>query len=276
MHYELLLKGGHVIDPAAGVNGPRDVAFASGRVAAVASSIPGDACRTVVDVSGRYVVPGLVDVHAHAFLAGHNLGIETDEACRSSGVTTLVDAGSTGAATLAGLREYVVARSETRVLAFLHIAAIGLVDLDIGEHCLLEYSDPDLAVSVGREHRDVVVGIKVREQVEVVGAHGLEPLRRGLAAAEALGVPVMVHVNNPPAEYGDVLALLRRTTSSAISFTGGARGSSIGRAGSRRRCGTRAGGECCSTWPTGGATSTSGWPGRPWPRASTRTRSPQI
>jgi dihydroorotase len=209
MNYELLLVGGHVIDPAAGVNGPRDVAFASGRVAAVASSIPRDACRTVVDVSGRYVVPGLVDVHAHAFLAGHNLGIETDEACRSSGVTTLVDAGSTGAATLAGLREYVVARSETRVLAFLHIAAIGLVDLDIGEHCLLEYSDPDLAVSVGREHRDLVVGIKVREQVEVVGAHGLEPLRRGLAAAEALGVPVMAHVNNPPAEYGDVLALLR-------------------------------------------------------------------
>ena len=101
MNYELLLKGGHVIDPAAGVNGLCDVAFASGRVAAVASSIPGAACRTVVDVSGRYVVPGLVDVHAHAFLAGHNLGIETDEACRSSGVTTLVDAGSTGAATLA-------------------------------------------------------------------------------------------------------------------------------------------------------------------------------
>jgi dihydroorotase len=74
---------------------------------------------------------------------------------------------------------------------------------------LLEYSDPDLAVSAGREHRDLVVGIKVREQVEVVGAHGLEPLRRGLVAAEALGVPVMAHVNNPPAEYGDVLALLR-------------------------------------------------------------------
>ena len=209
MRYDLLLRGGHLIDPASGVNDRRDVAFSMGRVAAVDSSIPSEACREVVDVSGLYVVPGLVDLHAHAFLAGHNLGIETDDACRSSGVTTLCDAGSTGASNLTGLREYVMARSETRVLAFLHIAAIGLVDLDVGEHCLLEYSDPDLAIGVGREHRDVVLGIKVREQVEVVGAHGLEPLRRGLVAAEALGLPVIVHINNPPTEYAEVLALLR-------------------------------------------------------------------
>ena len=156
MRHDLLLTGGHVIDPASGVDGRRDVAFASGRVAAVDTAIPRETAREVVDVSGAYVAPGLVDLHAHAFIAGHDLGIETDPVCASTGVTTLCDAGSTGAANFAGLREYVMARAETRVLGFLHIAAIGLSHLGIGEHCYLDYSDPDLAAGVAREHRDVV------------------------------------------------------------------------------------------------------------------------
>ncbi len=209
MRYDLILKGGHLIDPAAGVDARRDVAFSAGRVAAVDTEIPREAGREAVDVAGAYVAPGLIDLHAHAFIAGHDLGVETDPICAASGVTTLCDAGSTGAANFAGLREYVMARAETRVLAFLHLSAIGLTHLGIGEHCLLDYSDPDLAAAVAREHRDVVLGIKVREQVEVVGGHGLEPLRRGIRAAEAAGLPVIVHVNNPPAEYGEVLALLR-------------------------------------------------------------------
>jgi dihydroorotase len=209
MRHDLLLVGGHVVDPAAGVEGRRDVAFASGRVAAVDSSIPPETAREVVDVSGAYVAPGLIDLHAHAFIAGHDLGIETDTVCASTGVTTLCDAGSAGAANFAGLREYVMARADTRVLGFLHIAAIGLSHLGIGEHCYLDYSDPDLATGVARDHRDVVIGVKVRIQKEVVAQHGLEPLRRGLRAAEAAGVPVIVHVNNPPVEYGEVLALLR-------------------------------------------------------------------
>ena len=209
MRFDLVLTGGHVIDPATGVDGRRDVAFGSGRVVAVDSRIARHAAREAIDVAGAYVVPGLIDLHAHAFIAGHDLGIETDAVCRSTGVTTLCDAGSTGAANFAGLREFVMARAETRVLAFVHLSAIGLTHLGIGEHCMLEYSDPDLAAATAREHRDVVLGIKVREQVEVVGTHGLEPLRRGLQAAEVAGVPVIVHVNNPPAEYGEVLALLR-------------------------------------------------------------------
>jgi dihydroorotase len=209
MRHDLLLTGGHVIDPASGVDGRRDVAFASGKVAAVGAAIPRESAREVVDVSGAYVAPGLVDLHAHAFIAGHDLGIETDSVCASTGVTTLCDAGSTGAANFAGLREYVMARAETRVLGFLHIAAIGLSHLGIGEHCYLEYSNPDLAAGVARDHRDVVVGVKVRIQKEVVAEHGLEPLRRGIRAADAAGVPVIVHVNNPPVEYAEVLALLR-------------------------------------------------------------------
>ncbi len=209
MRYDLILKGGHLIDPAAGLDARRDVAFSAGRVAAVDADIPREAGREVIELAGAYVAPGLIDLHAHAFIAGHDLGVETDPICRATGVTTLCDAGSTGAANFTGLREYVMARAETRVLAFLHVSAIGLTHLGIGEHSFLEYADPDLAAGVAREHRDVILGIKVREQVEVVGGHGLEPLRRGIRAAEAAGVPVIVHVNNPPTEYGEVLALLR-------------------------------------------------------------------
>src|SRR5215813_330326 len=164
MRHDLLLTGGHVIDPASGVDGRRDVAFVSGRVAAVDAEIPRASAREVVDVSGAYVAPGLVDLHAHAFIAGHDLGIETDPVCASTGVTTLCDAGSTGAANFAGLREYVMARADTRVLGFVHIAALGLSHLAIGEHCYLDYSDPDLAAGVAREHRDVALGVKVRIQ----------------------------------------------------------------------------------------------------------------
>jgi dihydroorotase len=209
MRYDLVLKGGRLIDPAAGVDGLRDVAFSAGRVAAVDADIPREAGREVVDLAGACVAPGLIDLHAHAFIAGHDLGLDTDRVCRSTGVTTLCDAGSSGAANFAGLREWVVARAETRVLAFVHLAAIGLTHLSIGEHCYLDYSDPGLAAGVAREHRDVALGIKVRIQAEVVGAHGLEPLRRGVAAAEAAGLPVIVHVNHPPVEYAEVLALLR-------------------------------------------------------------------
>ena len=115
MRHDLLLTGGHVIDPASGVDGRRDVAFASGRVAAVDATIPRETAREVVDVSGAYVAPGLVDLHAHAFIAGHDLGIEIDPVCASTGVTTLCDAGSTGAANFAGLREYVMRSEERRV-----------------------------------------------------------------------------------------------------------------------------------------------------------------
>src|SRR5262249_33267005 len=208
MRHALLLTGGHVIDPASGVDARRDVAFASGRVAAIDTAIPRESAREVVDVTGAYVAPGLIDLHAHAFIAGHDLGVETDPVCRATGVTTLCDAGSTGAANFGGLREYVMARAETPVLAFLHVSALGLTHLRIGEHAVLDYADPDLAAGVAREHRDVILGIKVREQVEVVGGHGLEPLRRGIRAAEAASVPVIVHVNNPPTEYAEVLALL--------------------------------------------------------------------
>lgn len=205
----LVLAGGEVLDPGQGLLGRLDVALRDGRIAAVGKDLPRDGLE-IIDVSGRLVLPGLIDQHAHCFIGASDLGAQTDTICAATGVTTLIDAGSAGAGTFEGMREFVVARSRVRILAFLHISAIGLAYLEIGELNHLAYADPDAAAAVARAHRDLILGIKVRQQREIVGDTGAEPLKRAIRAAErAGGLRVMVHVTNPAAPLADLLALLR-------------------------------------------------------------------
>src|SRR5712691_4968309 len=204
----LLLKGGTILDPGAGLAGIMDVRLRAGRVVAVAPNLRDDG-DLVIGVTGKYVVPGLIDLHAHCFIGASDLGARTDAVCSSTGVTTLVDGGSAGAGLFDGLREFVASRARTRILAFVNISAIGLAYLHIGELNHLAYADPDAAAGVARDHPDIVVGIKVRNQREVVGDAGVEPVRRALRAAEAAGGRVMVHVTNPPVALEEIVALLR-------------------------------------------------------------------
>jgi dihydroorotase len=204
----LLLKGGRVIDLAEGVDGPADVRVRDGLVAAVGANLAAEG-DTVLDVSGRLVLPGLIDLHAHCFIGGSDFGPRTDDVARATGVTTWVDGGSTGAGTFEGMREWVLSRSRVRMFAFLNISAIGLMFLKIGELNHLAYADVDAAVGAGRDHADLIVGIKVRNQLEVVGDAGVEPLRRAVRAADALGRRVMLHCTNPPVPMAELLALLR-------------------------------------------------------------------
>ncbi len=203
-----LLKGGEVVDPGAGLSGRLDVRVRDGMIAQVAPGLPPDG-DTVVDVAGQLVLPGLIDLHAHCFVGASDFGPRTDDVARSTGVTTWIDGGSTGAGTFEGMREWVLSRSRVRMLAFLNISAIGLMYLKIGELNHLAYADVDAAIGAGKDHRDVILGIKVRSQLEVVGDAGLEPLRRAVLAADALGGKVMVHCTNPPVPMGELLALLR-------------------------------------------------------------------
>jgi dihydroorotase len=194
MTYDLLLAGGD----------PFDVAVRHGRIAATGPSLPRDA-RTVVDVSGRLVTPGLIDLHTH--VGPGYWGIDPDPIAWYSGVTTWVDAGSAGAYTLGGLRR-AVAGAEVRVPALLNISAIGLAGRT-GESRDLDACDVGLAIDTVQAHRELIRGIKVRIDRETVGDNGVEPLRRGLAAAEACGIPVMVHVGAAPPALDEVLGLLR-------------------------------------------------------------------
>jgi len=204
----LLLRGGEVLDPGAALAGALDVRVRDGLIAAVGAELA-PAGDTVVDVAGTLVLPGLIDLHAHCFVGGSDFGPRTDDMARSTGVTTWVDGGSAGAGTFEGMREWVLSRSRVRMLAFLNISAIGLMFLKLGELNHLAYADVDAAIGVGRDHGDLIVGIKVRNQIEVVGDAGVEPLRRAVRAADAIGGRVMIHCTNPPVPMGDLLALLR-------------------------------------------------------------------
>ena len=134
----------------------------------------------MLDVTGRLVLPGLIDLHAHCFAGAADFGPRTDDVARSTGVTTWVDGGSTGAGNFEGMREWVLSRSRVRMFAFLNISAIGLTYLKIGELNHLAYADVDAAVGAARDHADLILGIKVRNQIEVVGEAGLEPLKRAV------------------------------------------------------------------------------------------------
>ena len=168
--YDLLLKGGHVIDPANHVDEARDVAIQEGRIAAVEKNIPGEHARRVVDVTGYYVTPGLLDIHYHTGHGGTDpdwfspdsrtplvpLGILADLAL-ASGVTTIVDAGSSGARTFLRLKEEVIDRSTVRTLAFLNIVADGM---NSGLEQDVPGMNPQLCAETIGKYPNLIVGVK--------------------------------------------------------------------------------------------------------------------
>src|SRR5688572_18731922 len=220
MRFELVIKGGRVLDPGAGLEGELDVAIAGGRIAAVERGIPGESAARTIDASGQLVTPGLVDLHTHIYPGATYWGIRPDPVAAASGVTTWVDAGSTGAMNLLGMREYLDRTSRVRSYAFLNIAVIGLVAATY-ELRLLEHLDIELCIKLARLNADFVRGIKVRMGAQTAGEHELEPLRRGIAAAERLEVPVMVHLSSGPPEVDEIVALLLPGDLLTHSFTGG-------------------------------------------------------
>ena len=197
MPYDLVLKGGEVIDPGWPLHQQADVAISKGKIAAVAADIPATDAIRVIDVSGKIVCPGLIDIHAHTFINAHDMGPQTDQRCSASGVTTLVDAGSAGSATFPGLRHYVAERSQVRLRCFVHLSALGLIHLQVGELMNLDYADPEGCARTIRENRDLAIGVKLRFSNNVVpDAAGTEPLRLARQAADMADVPLMIHITD--------------------------------------------------------------------------------
>src|SRR4051795_5936640 len=164
--YDLVLKGGHVIDAKNGISAVRDVAVSGNRIAAVAADIPAADARRTVDVSGLYVVPGLVDMHAHVFAGSMNreyIGencVRPDGFTFRSGVTTVVDAGSSGWRNFGEFRDQIINKSRTRVFAMLNIVGSGMGGRPDVEQNLKDM-EPQRTAEVAKRHKDVVVGIKV-------------------------------------------------------------------------------------------------------------------
>ncbi|HEX2186171.1 MAG TPA: amidohydrolase/deacetylase family metallohydrolase, partial [Chloroflexota bacterium] len=219
MRFDLLIKGGEVVDPGAGYSGRLDVAITRDRIAAVDRDIPAESAFTVVDAGGQLVTPGLVDLHTHCFPHATYWGIDPNTVAPSTGVTTWVDAGSAGAMNLLGFREYVVKRAEVRVHSLLNISQIGLTGPN-HELAVLELCDVEQFERLANLNRDLVLGVKARMGTPTVGPHGVEPLRRALAAAERCAFPLMVHIGAAPPAIAEVLALLRPGDLLTHAFTG--------------------------------------------------------
>lgn len=212
MAYDLILRGGRVIDPSQNLDRVTDVAFADGRVAEIGDDLFAEGAR-VENVRGLIVTPGLIDLHTHVYWGGTSLGIDADAFGRGSGVTTCVDTGSAGAGNFPGFRKHVIERSDVRILAYLHISFAGIFAFGkrimVGESLDARLIAVRDTVEVIEANRDVIVGVKVRIGRLTSGVNGIAPLESAIQAAEQVGLPVMVHIDEPPPSYEEVCDRLR-------------------------------------------------------------------
>jgi dihydroorotase len=200
--YDLIIRGGRVIDPSAALDATRDVAISGGRIVAVEASIAGDATETI-DARGKIVVPGLIDIHTHA-----GRSKEGPPMCLQDGVTAWVDAGSGGADNIDAVAA--IARGAPQMgRCLVNIARTGVVTPS-GELHDLNAANVALARGAIERNRDVVVGVKARLSDNVAGANDLEALRRAQEAAAPFNLPVMIHVGQNYSPLRALLALLKR------------------------------------------------------------------
>ena len=223
--YDLLVKGGRVVDPAQDLSAPRDVAITGNRVSRVAENIPPTEALHVLDARGKIVTPDWIDIHVHVYDGVAPLGIPADPNCVAKGVTTVVDAGSAGAHTFPGLRKYVINVADTRVFALLNISVVGQSTLSEdnpwGELLDLRYANPKLAAKTIERHRDLILGVKVRLTRNIAGDHDLKALALAREAADAVKLPLMVHIGGSASPLKDILAMTKPGDVITHSFRGG-------------------------------------------------------
>src|SRR2546428_3628139 len=197
--YDLLLKGGSVIDPAQNLRGSLDVAVQDAKIAKVAANIPAAEARRVVHVPGKTVTAGLIDLHTHVFDGVAANGVHPDIAGVHAGVTTVVDAGSSGCATFSASPRHILPRCETEVIPLLHICQTGLAT---NPDIIAESSiDLESTLRVAREHKGLIKGIKARMVSPALEIFGMEMPRLAKRAARESGLPLMVHIGDTTKRY---------------------------------------------------------------------------
>ncbi len=222
MQYDLLLKGGMVIDSAQGIHAIKDIAFKGGIVAEAGDDLDPSSAREVIDCSGSIVSPGWIDLHIHAFWGCSHFGIDPDPHLIANGVTTALDAGSAGADTFPGFRRFIIEKSDTSLFAYLHISSQGMLSKEIGELKYMEYASVEKAVKRVNQNRDVILGIKVRLAQNLIDpSAGIEPLHLAREAADAVGLPLMVHPNDAACDsINDILAVMKKNDILTHCFQG--------------------------------------------------------
>ena len=205
--YQILIRNGTVIDTANNIHEVLDVAIEAGKISSVSKNINAEAVNEV-DASGCIVVPGIIDHHSHVYPLA-KIGIPAESVCFSSGVTTIVDAGSTGAKTFRQHKDFIT-KSKLTVKAYINVCSTGLDSLPAKmEDVNPAHYDEGAIRELFEEERGNLLGLKLRTSAEIVGDMGYSPLRGTVNLAEKLGLSVMIHCTNPPGEMDELLSYLR-------------------------------------------------------------------
>jgi dihydroorotase len=211
--FDLVIKGGDVLDPSQNLRGKRDIGIRFGMIEALEAEIPAARAERLLDVSGKLVTPGLVDLHAHVFPYGSAIGIPADELVAHQCTTTCVSGGDAGANNFAAFRRYIVGQTRTRLYAFIHIANTGLTPFPVAELYNIDFAQVDACARAIGENADIALGAKVRMSENVIAKHGLEPLRRAILACEKSGTSakIMCHIGGveTPQLMSQILDTLR-------------------------------------------------------------------
>jgi dihydroorotase len=213
--FETLLKGAHLIDPAAGRDGVFDIGIGNGEILAVAAELPAEQARNVVDLRGKLVVPGMIDTHGHIYqhVTG-KFGLNADLVGVYSGVTTVVDQGGPSCMTLPGFRAFIAQPAHTNVLCFISAYLVGGLE----GHYYPELYGPDQVnvahtVRVARENPDIVRGVKAHAEIGGASRWGLDVIRLGKQIAREAGLPLYIHLGQlwpeKPGTHIDPDALVR-------------------------------------------------------------------
>ncbi|UVF21567.1 amidohydrolase/deacetylase family metallohydrolase [Microvirga terrae] len=213
MSERLLIRNGRLLDPSSGRDEILDVAIADGKIVGLAPHIDASGYH-VIDATGALVVPGLVDIHTHAYWGGTLLGVNADKVGPRSGVTTWVDCGSSGAATFEGFFHHVIKPSRLRIIPFINLSYIGLtqagnLSIDVGELFDWRFADLRELRRVRAEYGSVIAGVKLRASNNACGANGPVVLPLAREAANILEVPLMIHIGNAPPIIDEVLPYLK-------------------------------------------------------------------
>ncbi len=192
--YDILIKGGRVIDPAQNIDGTMDVAINGDRIAAVDKGIPPQEGRQVIDARDKIITPGLIDMHCHVFDSIMKIAVAPDVAGVKHAVTTVVDGGSSGEATFAAFPKHILPAARTRVFCFLHLCSYGLIP----EPELKDWDEVNLEAMAAtiEANKDTIKGVKLRLVGKLVTSEGIEVVKTAKKIAGQFGLPIMIHIGD--------------------------------------------------------------------------------
>ncbi|MBI14807.1 MAG: hypothetical protein CL782_00875 [Chloroflexi bacterium] len=232
--YDILLKNGHVLDPTQGINQKKDIAFLDGKIALLEDSIPTKHSRKTVDVSENIITPGLIDIHGHYFEHIVPFATRADSVCLPNGVTTTMDAGSSGWTHFDGFREFIIESQQTRIMALVNLSALGMMASKrnigenfgptigisggpstmlnperVGELQDLRFAQVEEAIKCIKDNPNTVLGVKIRIDQDISGEANVIPaLERARIVADATDSFIMVHVARVPIPLSKVFEYL--------------------------------------------------------------------